>query len=40
MTTKYTDEFRRDAARMKMISRLTYLQLASDLGVGVSTLNK
>jgi len=40
MTTKYTDEFRRDAVRMAMASGLTRPQLASDLGVGVSTLNK
>jgi len=40
MTTKYTDEFRRDAVRMAMTSGLTRPQLASDLGVGVSTLNK
>jgi transposase len=40
MTPKYTDEFRRDAVRMAMTSGLTRPQLAADLGVGVSTLNK
>ena len=37
---KYTDEFRRDAVRMATTSGLTRPQLSSDLGVGVSTLNK
>ena len=37
---KYTDEFRRDAVRMATTSFLTLPQLSSDLGVGVSTLNK
>jgi len=40
MITKYTDEFRRDAVRMAMTSGLTLPKLASDLGVGVSRLNK
>ena len=40
MAQKYTEEFRRDAVRMAHTSGLTRPQLASDLGVGVSTLNK
>ena len=40
MAKKYTDEFRRDAVRMAVTSGLTRPQLSSDLGVGVSTLNK
>jgi transposase len=40
MVKRYTDEFRRDAARMATTSGLTRPQLSSDLGVGVSTLNK
>ncbi len=40
MTIKYTDEFRRDAVRIATTSGLTRPQIASDLGVGVSTLNK
>ena len=40
MAKKYADEFRRDAVRMATNSALTRPQLSSDLGVGVSTLNK
>jgi transposase len=40
MAKKYTEEFRRDAVRMALTSGLTRPQLSSDLGVGVSTLNK
>lgn len=40
MAQKYTEKFRRDAVRMALTSGLTRPQLASDLGVGVSTLNK
>jgi transposase len=40
MAKKYTDEFRCDAMRMATTSGLTRPQLSSDLGVGVSTLNK
>ena len=40
MATKYTDEFRRDAVRIAATSGLTRPQAASDLGVGLSTLNK
>ena len=39
MAKRYTDEFRRDAVRMATTSGLTRPQLASDLGVGLSTLN-
>ena len=37
---KKTEEFRRDAVSIALTSGLTRPQLASDLGVGVSTLNK
>jgi transposase len=40
MATKYTDEFRRDAVRIATTSGLTRPQVSSNLGVGLSTLNK
>jgi len=40
MATRYTDEFRRDAVRIAITSGLTRPQVSSDLGVGLSTLNK
>lgn len=40
MAARYTDEFRRDAVRIATTSGLTRPQAASDLGVGLSTLNK
>ena len=40
MAKRYTEEFRRDAVRMALTSGLSRPQLSSDLGVGVSTLNK
>jgi hypothetical protein len=40
MAARYSDEFRRDAVRIATTSGLTRPQIASDLGVGVSTLNK
>jgi len=40
MAKRYTDELRRDAVRMATTSGLTRPQLSSDLGVGLSTLNK
>ncbi len=40
MGTKRTDEFRADAVRAALTSELTRKQVASDLGVGLSTLNK
>ena len=40
MGLKRTDEFRQDAVRITLTSGLTRKQIASDLGVGMSTLNK
>jgi len=40
MATRYTDEFRRGAVRIATTSGLTRPQVSSDLGVGLSTLNK
>ncbi len=40
MGLKRTDKFRADAVRIALTSGLTRKQVASDLGVGVSTLNK
>jgi len=40
MAQRYTAEFRRDAVRIATTSGLTRPQLSSDLGVGLSTLNK
>lgn len=40
MAQKYNEEFKRDAVRMALTSGLTRPQLSSDLGVGLSTLNK
>lgn len=40
MATRYTDEFRRDTVRIAISSGLTRPQVSSDLGVGLSTLNK
>ncbi len=40
MGLKRTDEFRADAVRIALTSGLTRRQVASDLGVGLSTLNK
>ena len=40
MATRYTDEFRRDAVRIAINSGLTRPKVTSDLGVGLSTLNK
>ena len=40
MATRYTDKFRRDAVRIAVTSSLTRPQVSSDLGVGLSTLNK
>lgn len=40
MGTKRTNEFRADAVRIALTSGLTRKQVASDLGVGLSTLNK
>ncbi len=40
MGLKRTEEFRQDAVRIALTSGLTRKQVASDLGVGLSTLNK
>ncbi len=40
MGTGRTDEFRKDAVRIALTSGLTRRQVADDLGVGLSTLNK
>ena len=40
MAKRHTDEFRRDAVRVATTIGLTRRQLSSDLGVGLSTLNK
>jgi transposase len=40
MGTVRTDEFRRDAVRIALTSGLSRQQVADDLGVGKSTLNK
>jgi len=40
MGLKRTDEFRQDAVRIALTSGLKRKQVADDLGVGMSTLNK
>ena len=40
MGLKRTDEFRQDAVRIALTSGLTRKQVAADLGIGMSTLNK
>ena len=40
MGLKQTEEFRQDAVRIGLTSGLTRKQVADDLGVGMSTLNK
>ena len=40
MGLKRTDEFRQDAVRIALTSGLTRKEVADDLGVGMSTLNK
>lgn len=40
MGLKRTDEFRADAVRIALTSGLKRKQVADDLGVGMSTLNK
>jgi transposase len=40
MGLKPTDEFRQDAVRIALTSGLNRKQVADDLGVGMSTLNK
>ena len=40
MAAIHSDEFKHDAVRIAQTSGLTKRQVASDLGVGLSTLNK
>ena len=40
MGTVRTNEFRKDAVRIALTSGLSRKQIADDLGVGMSTLNK
>jgi transposase len=40
MANGQSEEFKRDAVRIALTSGLTRRQVASDLGIGVSTLNK
>ena len=40
MANGHSDEFRRDAVRIALTSGLTRRQVSTDLGVGLSTLNK
>ena len=40
MGLKRTDEFHQDVVRIALTSGLTREQVADDLGVGMSTLNK
>ena len=40
MGLKRTEEFRKDAVRIVLTSGLTRKQVAADLGIGMSTLNK
>ena len=40
MAATHSDEFKRDAVRIALTSGLTRRQVASDLGVGLSTLGK
>ena len=40
MGLKRTDEFRQHAVRIALTSGLTHKQVADDLGIGISTLNK
>ncbi len=40
MAHRHSDEFRREAVRIALTSGLTRRQVASDLGVGFSTLSR
>ncbi len=40
MAVSHTDDFRREAVRIALTSGLTRRQVATDLGVGLSTLSK
>jgi transposase len=39
MVSRRSEEFRHEAVRLALMSRLTRTQVAADLGVGLSTLN-
>ena len=40
MTTKHTDEFKRETVRIALTSGLSQERVAADLGIGQSTLGK
>jgi len=40
MASAHSEEFKRDAVRIALTSGLTRRQASSDLGIGMSTLNK
>ena len=40
MASRRSEEFRHEAVRLALTSGLTRTQIAADLGVGLSTLNK
>jgi transposase len=40
MATRFSDEVRHDAVRIAITSGITRLQVSSDLGFGLSKLNK
>jgi transposase len=40
MASRRSEEFRHEAVRLALTSGLTRAQIAADLGVGLSTLNK
>lgn len=40
MAPRHSEEFKRDAVRIAQTSGLTMRQVASDLGIGLSTLGK
>ena len=40
MTTKHTDEFKRETVRIGLTSGLSHERVAADMGIGKSTLGK
>lgn len=40
MTTKHTDEFKRETVRIALTSGLSHERVAADMGIGKSTLGK
>ena len=40
MADRHSNEFKRDAVRIALTSGLARRQVASDLGIGLSTINK